>query len=29
VREWTVMKPGGDFPSMDQQPPLKTLILQL
>ncbi|MNQ87939.1 Ribosomal RNA large subunit methyltransferase I [compost metagenome] len=29
VREWTVMKPGADFPSMDQQPPLKTLILQL
>jgi 23S rRNA (cytosine1962-C5)-methyltransferase len=29
VRECTVMKPGGDFPSMDQQPPLKTLILQL
>jgi 23S rRNA (cytosine1962-C5)-methyltransferase len=24
-----VMKPGGDFPSMDEQPPLKTLILQL
>jgi 23S rRNA (cytosine1962-C5)-methyltransferase len=24
-----VMKPGADFPSMDQQPPLKTLILQL
>jgi 23S rRNA (cytosine1962-C5)-methyltransferase len=29
VRECTVMKPGADFPSMDQQPPLKTLILQL
>ena len=29
VREWTVMTPGADFPSMDQQPPLKTLILQL
>ena len=29
VREWQVMTPGADFPSMDQQPPLKTLILQL
>jgi 23S rRNA (cytosine1962-C5)-methyltransferase len=29
VREWSVMTPGADFPSMDQQPPLKTLILQL
>ncbi|MEB0078614.1 class I SAM-dependent methyltransferase [Pseudomonas sp. CCI3.2] len=28
VREWQVMTPGSDFPSMDQQPPLKTLILQ-
>ncbi|MEE4086210.1 class I SAM-dependent rRNA methyltransferase [Pseudomonas viridiflava] len=29
VREWQVMKPAEDFPSMDNQPPLKTLILQL
>ena len=29
VREWSVMTPGRDFPSLDQQPPLKTLILQL
>lgn len=29
VRDWTVMTPGADFPSQDQQPPLKTLILQL
>lgn len=29
VREWQVLTPGADFPSMDQQPPLKTLILQL
>jgi len=29
VREWSVMTPGADFPSRDQQPPLKTLILQL
>jgi 23S rRNA (cytosine1962-C5)-methyltransferase len=29
VREWSVMTPGADFPSLDQQPPLKTLILQL
>ncbi|AZC53276.1 class I SAM-dependent rRNA methyltransferase [Pseudomonas chlororaphis] len=29
VREWQVLTPGRDFPSMDQQPPLKTLILQL
>lgn len=28
VREWQVMTPGSDFPSQDQQPPLKTLILQ-
>lgn len=28
VREWQVLTPGSDFPSMDQQPPLKTLILQ-
>ncbi|AZC40031.1 class I SAM-dependent rRNA methyltransferase [Pseudomonas chlororaphis] len=29
VRESQVLTPGRDFPSMDQQPPLKTLILQL
>ncbi|WP_122414833.1 class I SAM-dependent rRNA methyltransferase [Pseudomonas viridiflava] len=29
VREWQVMKPAEDFPSMDNQPPLKTLILHL
>ncbi|MCU1750963.1 class I SAM-dependent rRNA methyltransferase [Pseudomonas sp. 6D_7.1_Bac1] len=29
VRDWKVLAPGSDFPSMDQQPPLKTLILQL
>ena len=29
VREWQVMTPGADFPSRDQQPPLKTLILHL
>ncbi|MDR9753122.1 class I SAM-dependent methyltransferase [Pseudomonas sp. SZMC_28357] len=29
VRECTVMTPGADFPSLDGQPPLKTLILQL
>ncbi|PHX39224.1 SAM-dependent methyltransferase, partial [Pseudomonas sp. NZIPFR-PS2] len=29
VRDWKVMTPGADFPSQDQQPPLKTLILQL
>lgn len=29
VREWNVMPPATDFPSQDQQPPLKTLILQL
>ncbi|QXG33705.1 class I SAM-dependent rRNA methyltransferase [Pseudomonas viridiflava] len=28
VREWQVMKPAEDFPSLDNQPPLKTLILQ-
>lgn len=29
VREWQALPPAVDFPSMDQQPPLKTLILQL
>jgi 23S rRNA (cytosine1962-C5)-methyltransferase len=29
VRDWQVLTPGSDFPSRDQQPPLKTLILQL
>ncbi|WP_166364490.1 class I SAM-dependent rRNA methyltransferase [Pseudomonas akapageensis] len=29
VREWQVLTPASDFPSRDQQPPLKTLILQL
>ncbi|AVB21958.1 MULTISPECIES: class I SAM-dependent rRNA methyltransferase [Pseudomonas syringae group] len=29
VREWQEMLPAGDFPSQDNQPPLKTLILQL
>ena len=29
VRDWQVLTPGSDFPSLDQQPPLKTLILQL
>ncbi|ROM76843.1 SAM-dependent methyltransferase [Pseudomonas brassicacearum] len=29
VREWSVLTPGSDFPSQDQQPPLKTLVLQL
>ncbi|MCD5996297.1 class I SAM-dependent rRNA methyltransferase [Pseudomonas sp. CDFA 602] len=29
VRDWQVMQPAQDFPSMDNQPPLKTLILQL
>ena len=29
VRDWQVLTPGADFPSHDQQPPLKTLILQL
>lgn len=28
VREWSVLTPGSDFPSLDRQPPLKTLILQ-
>ncbi|TWC10654.1 MULTISPECIES: class I SAM-dependent rRNA methyltransferase [unclassified Pseudomonas] len=28
VREWSVLTPGEDFPSMDRNPPLKTLILQ-
>jgi 23S rRNA (cytosine1962-C5)-methyltransferase len=29
VRNWQVMPPAADFPSLDNQPPLKTLILQL
>jgi 23S rRNA (cytosine1962-C5)-methyltransferase len=29
VRDWQIMTPAADFPSQDQQPPLKTLILQL
>lgn len=29
VREWQVMTPAADFPSLDRQPPLKTLILHL
>jgi 23S rRNA (cytosine1962-C5)-methyltransferase len=29
VRDWKIMTPGADFPSQDQQPPLKTLLLQL
>ena len=29
VRDWQVMPPAADFPSLDNQPPLKTLILQL
>jgi len=29
VRDWQIMPPAEDFPSMDNQPPLKTLILQL
>ena len=29
VREWQALPPAVDFPSLDQQPPLKTLILQL
>ncbi|KGF62630.1 class I SAM-dependent rRNA methyltransferase [Pseudomonas lutea] len=29
VRDCQVLTPGADFPSHDQQPPLKTLILQL
>lgn len=28
VRDWQVLSPASDFPSLDQQPPLKTLILQ-
>ncbi|MBA1232037.1 class I SAM-dependent rRNA methyltransferase [Pseudomonas viridiflava] len=28
VREWQVMQPAEDFPSQDNKPPLKTLILQ-
>lgn len=29
VREWQVISPAADFPSQDQRPPLKTLILHL
>ena len=29
VRDWQVITPASDFPSMDGQPPLKTLVLQL
>lgn len=29
VREWQIMRPAEDFPSQDNQPPLKTLILKL
>jgi len=29
VRDCQVLFPAADFPSLDQQPPLKTLILQL
>ena len=29
VRDWQVLAPAADFPSLDAQPPLKTLILQL
>lgn len=29
VRDCQVLTPAADFPSLDQQPPLKTLILQL
>ncbi|MCY1395066.1 Ribosomal RNA large subunit methyltransferase I [compost metagenome] len=29
VREWQALTPASDFPSLDGQPPLKTLILQL
>lgn len=29
VRDCQVMPPGADFPSLDNQPPLKTLILRL
>jgi 23S rRNA (cytosine1962-C5)-methyltransferase len=28
VRDWQVLSPASDFPSLDGQPPLKTLILQ-
>ena len=28
VRDWQVLTPASDFPSMDRQPPLKTLVLQ-
>jgi 23S rRNA (cytosine1962-C5)-methyltransferase len=28
VRDWEVMQPAADFPSLDNQPPLKTLILR-
>ncbi|MFP3541089.1 class I SAM-dependent rRNA methyltransferase, partial [Pseudomonas sp. SIMBA_044] len=28
VRDWQVLSPASDFPSLDNQPPLKTLILQ-
>jgi 23S rRNA (cytosine1962-C5)-methyltransferase len=28
VRQWQVLPPAADFPSLDAQPPLKTLILQ-
>lgn len=27
VRDWQVIRPAADFPSMDDQPPLKTLVL--
>jgi 23S rRNA (cytosine1962-C5)-methyltransferase len=29
VRDCQVLTPATDFPSLDGQPPLKTLILQL
>jgi 23S rRNA (cytosine1962-C5)-methyltransferase len=29
VRDWQVIEPAADFPSLDGQPPLKTLALQL
>ncbi|TFZ32774.1 SAM-dependent methyltransferase, partial [Pseudomonas syringae] len=29
VRDCQAMRPAADFPSQDNQPPLKTLILQL
>lgn len=28
VRDWQVIRPADDFPSQDNQPPLKTLVLQ-